>query len=120
MLAFLQQGLQFFDPSAPLIPLTRACPGSEHAAVLERIGDRRAVVVAAIVKNYAGDPYKGLLSQGTVELLRSLDAAGKQLTLVLLGSPYPAAQAPASASIICTGGDTLGSAAGALERLTFR
>jgi beta-N-acetylhexosaminidase len=117
VLAGLQHGLQLVDPMAPLIPASRLCLEQEHTGVLMRVGDRQTVVFNAIVKNYAGDPLKGLLSEGAVSLLAKLKAAGKRVVLALLGSPYPAAQAPEADAVICTGGDTLGSVEGALELL---
>lgn len=118
VLAALQHGLQLFDPGAPLLSASRACPDSEHDALLRGATGRKTVAVLAIVKNYAGDPFKGLLGAGMVGLIQKLETAGKQVVLVLLGSPYPAAQVPDSVAVICTGGDTLGSARGALELLT--
>lgn len=120
VLASLQHGLQSFAPSAPLIPLTRDCPSSEHRAILDAIGAARAVVLSAIVKNYAGDPYGGHLSEGTAGLIRTLATSGKEVVLVVLGSPYAAARVSEAAVVLCTGGDTPGSVEGVLDLLLGR
>lgn len=120
VLASLQHGLQLVDSGAPLTAVSRACPEPEHAAILAAAADRRVVVFSAVVKNYAGDPFRGLLSEGTVSLLRRLAADGRRIVLVLLGSPYAAGQLPEADSVLCTGGDTLGSVEGALDLLTGR
>lgn len=117
VLVSLQHGLQLTDPGAPLLAVSRACPESEHADILARVRAVPMVVIHAIVKNYAGDPYHGRLSDGTVLLIRKCRAAGKRVTLVLLGSPYPAAQVPEAETVLCTGGDTLGSVEGVLALL---
>jgi beta-N-acetylhexosaminidase len=118
VLASLQHGLQLADPGAPLLAVSRACQESEQAGILARVHAVPTVVLTAIVKNYAGDPYKGLLSDGTAALIRKMKAAGKRVVLVLLGSPYPAAQAPEADAVLCTGGDTLGSVEGVLAFLS--
>jgi hypothetical protein len=117
VLASLQHGLQLFAPSAPLVPLTRDCPSSEYAAILAAIGNVRTVILSAIVKNYAGDPHHGHLSEGTAGLVRTLAASGREVVLVVLGSPYAAARVPEAAVALCTGGDTPGSVEGVLDLL---
>jgi hypothetical protein len=112
-----QRGLQSFAPSAPLIPLTRDCPSSEHGAILGAVGAARTVVLSAIVKNYAGDPHHGHLSEGTTGLVRTLVASGREVVLVVLGSPYAAARVSEAAVVLCTGGDTPGSVEGVLDLL---
>ncbi|MBI2438388.1 MAG: hypothetical protein HYV36_06210, partial [Lentisphaerae bacterium] len=105
-------------PGAPLIPLSRICPEAEHGSILERVGTTPTVALNAIVKNYAGDPFQGRLSPGTLELIGKLASRGKRVVLTVLGSPYAAEQVKEADAIVCALGDTLGSAEGALALLT--
>lgn len=117
VLARLQSEIRWVDPSAPVGALTRDCPESEHERAIKTVGARKVVVLAAIVKNYAADPYGGRLSVGTRALARKLAALGKDVVLVVLGTPYIAADLPEVRAVICSAGDTVGSVKGILDKL---
>lgn len=119
VLAHLQHALQRHDPTAPLMPVSRVCPEDEHGCLLSAVADRSTVVLVAIVKNYAGDPYVGKFTDGALQLIHKLTDAGKHVVVAVLGTPYVADQLPESCTFLCASGDSLGCADGLIDILTL-
>jgi hypothetical protein len=117
ILSYFQHRVRCFDPTAPVAALSRSCNPEEHAAILQRIGEKPVVLLAAIVKNYATDPFHGDISDGTKQLIASLRESGKKVILVILGSPYVLRSVPEVSAFLCSGGDTRGSVDGILQSL---
>jgi beta-glucosidase-like glycosyl hydrolase len=118
VLAHCQHALQWHDPGAPLVPVSRICPEADHAGLLSAVADRPTVVFVAIVKNYGGDPYFGKFSEGTEQLIQKLSDAGKNVIVAVLGTPYAIDQVPPACTFLCASGDSLGCADGLIELLT--
>ena len=101
------------------MPVSRVCPEDEHECLLSAAADRSTVVLVAIVKNYAGDPYVGKFTDGALQLIHKLTDAGKHVVVAVLGTPYVADQLPASCTFLCASGDSLGCADGLIDLLTL-
>jgi beta-N-acetylhexosaminidase len=117
VLSRFQHGVRCFDSMAPVVALSRCCGAENHAEIIRRVGDCPVVLLVSIVKNYATDPHRGDLSEGTRELVVKLTHYGKRVVLVVLGSPYVLRSVPCVSAFLCTGGDTIGNVDGALQAL---
>jgi len=119
-LEFLAREIERQDPSGCVAYVSRQCNELERDMVLGTLAQTQAegpVVLFSIVNNYARDPYEGLLSAGMKNLVESLIAKGRQVWLVILGSPYVLEQCPQVKTFICTYGrstEAVGAAVGVL------
>jgi len=95
------------DPTGRIAYVSRACDEEELAMVLESLDQVQSagpLVLFSIVKNYARDPYEGLLSAGVRQLIEALIEKGRKVCLVVLGSPYVLEQCRGVDAFICAYG----------------